>query len=57
MLQQFIAAGGQGANVTVPFKEQAYKVATELSERATSGRDGKRYDAAVTRFWWPDCAH
>ncbi|PVZ80653.1 shikimate dehydrogenase [Serratia sp. S1B] len=33
-LQNFIAAGGLGANVTVPFKEQAYKAATELSERA-----------------------
>lgn len=34
VLQQFIAAGGQGANVTVPFKECAYAAATELSERA-----------------------
>lgn len=34
-LQQFIAAGGKGANVTVPFKERAYEVATELSERAS----------------------
>lgn len=34
-LQAFIQAGGQGANVTVPFKEHAYKVATELSERAS----------------------
>ncbi|WP_447873254.1 shikimate dehydrogenase [Serratia fonticola] len=33
-LQQFIAAGGQGANVTVPFKECAYEAADELSERA-----------------------
>jgi shikimate dehydrogenase len=33
-LQMFIRAGGQGANVTVPFKENAYEVATELSERA-----------------------
>ncbi|WP_434461680.1 shikimate dehydrogenase [Serratia plymuthica] len=34
-LQAFIQAGGLGANVTVPFKEHAYKVATELSERAS----------------------
>jgi shikimate dehydrogenase len=34
-LQMFIRAGGQGANVTVPFKEKAYEVATELSERAS----------------------
>lgn len=33
-LRQFIAAGGKGANVTVPFKECAYEVATEVSERA-----------------------
>lgn len=34
ILQQFVAAGGKGANVTVPFKERAYEMATELSERA-----------------------
>ncbi len=34
-LQAFIHAGGQGANVTVPFKEHAYEVASELSERAS----------------------
>ncbi|MDQ9130117.1 shikimate dehydrogenase [Serratia fonticola] len=33
-LQRFIAVGGQGANVTVPFKECAYEAASELSERA-----------------------
>jgi shikimate dehydrogenase len=33
-LQDFITAGGKGANVTVPFKEQAYEIANELSERA-----------------------
>jgi shikimate dehydrogenase len=30
----FIEAGGRGANVTVPFKLQAYAMATELSVRA-----------------------
>lgn len=34
-LQTFIAAGGQGVNVTVPFKERAYAAASELSERAS----------------------
>ena len=32
--QRFVAAGGKGANVTVPFKEQAFQLATRLSERA-----------------------
>lgn len=31
---EFVAAGGKGANVTVPFKEEAYRLATRLSERA-----------------------
>ena len=30
----FIAAGGRGANVTVPFKEQAWQLATRRSPRA-----------------------
>jgi shikimate dehydrogenase len=30
----FAAAGGRGANVTVPFKEEAYRLANRLSSRA-----------------------
>ncbi len=33
-LSAFGAAGGRGANVTVPFKEEAYRLATRLSDRA-----------------------
>jgi shikimate dehydrogenase len=30
----FVAAGGRGANVTVPFKEEAFRLATHLTDRA-----------------------
>ena len=33
-VQAFFDQGGQGCNVTVPFKEQAFRVATRLTERA-----------------------
>lgn len=32
-VHDFIAAGGRGMNVTVPFKEEAFRLATRLSER------------------------
>ncbi len=32
----FFAAGGQGANITVPFKEEALRLCDELTERAKS---------------------
>jgi shikimate dehydrogenase len=34
-LTQFFANQGKGCNITVPFKEQAYQYAQELTERAT----------------------
>ena len=33
-ITEFIAQGGKGANVTVPFKEKALELSNELSERA-----------------------
>jgi shikimate dehydrogenase len=33
-VSEFAAGGGRGANVTVPFKEEAYRLATTLSDRA-----------------------
>ena len=33
-LQEFLQQGGRGANVTLPFKQQAYELADELTERA-----------------------
>ncbi|WP_348945087.1 shikimate dehydrogenase [Chitinibacter sp. FCG-7] len=33
-VNDFAAAGGRGANVTVPFKEEAFRLASTLSERA-----------------------
>lgn len=33
-VQAFAAAGGRGANVTVPFKEEAHRLVTRLSPRA-----------------------
>lgn len=33
-VEQFISQGGKGLNVTVPFKQDAYELADQLSERA-----------------------
>ena len=42
-LNAFFSAGGKGANVTVPFKEEAFARADELTERAA---------LAAYRRWW-----
>lgn len=33
-VKQFVAAGGKGLNITVPFKQEAYELADKLSKRA-----------------------
>ena len=35
-VRAFAAAGGRGANITVPFKEEAYRMATRLTPRAAA---------------------
>ena len=46
-VQAFFAQGGQGANVTVPFKEQAFALCEELSDRAQQA-------GAVNTLWVQD---
>ncbi|BAK75635.1 shikimate 5-dehydrogenase [Pseudogulbenkiania sp. NH8B] len=51
VVAEFVAAGGKGMNVTLPFKGNAYRMATELTARARAAeavntltfRDGKVY--------------
>ncbi len=46
-VKSFIAAGGRGANVTVPFKLDAFRAATQLSARARAAEavNTLRFDA------------
>src|SRR3972149_630220 len=48
-VKQFRAAGGRGLNVTVPFKEEAYRLATLHSEPARTAEAGNtlRFDAGA----------
>ena len=43
-VQQFFSSGGQGLNITVPFKEQAYALCDQLSQRAKIAK-------AVNTLW------
>ncbi|MGH8705190.1 MAG: shikimate dehydrogenase, partial [Burkholderiales bacterium] len=48
-VDEFRAAGGRGANVTLPFKEQAYRCCASLSARARAARvvNTLRFDGAA----------
>ena len=48
-VQAFIAAGGKGANVTVPFKRDAFDLATQLTDRAQAAGavNTLRFDGAM----------
>ena len=54
-LHAFIAAGGRGANVTVPFKEEAFRLATRLSPRAALAC--RRWRASSRRPCRPTSRH
>ena len=51
-VREFIAAGGRGANVTVPFKEEAFRLADQLSARAAAAGavNTLRFDSNGTIF-------
>jgi shikimate dehydrogenase len=44
-VQAFVAAGGRGLNLTLPFKQEAFRLSTHVSGRA-------RVAGAVNTLWW-----
>lgn len=51
-VREFVTAGGRGANITVPFKEEAFRLATQLSARAAAAGavNTLRFDASGAIF-------
>src|SRR5690606_40679830 len=49
-VRAFFAGGGKGANITVPFKEEAFRLCDELTERAQQDRKSTRLNSSHVKI-------